>query len=93
MSLTQSFQSELRDYVDDIKSKAEIVREDIQLVKAQSDKEEQQLQAKARQKTEENQGVISAVLTKARLEMRLIGTQGIRNASGRSLLFWPGMRS
>ncbi|EEU46708.1 uncharacterized protein NECHADRAFT_77352 [Fusarium vanettenii 77-13-4] len=81
MAITQSFQSEIRGYVDDIKSKAEIVRDDIQLAKAQSDSEEHQLQAKARQKSEESHGRISSLLTKARSEMRLIGDQGIRGTA------------
>ncbi|KAF5647479.1 hypothetical protein F52700_1339 [Fusarium sp. NRRL 52700] len=43
-AITQSFQSELRSYVEDIRAKAEEVQGDIQLVKAQCDREEQQLQ-------------------------------------------------
>ncbi|KAL6362058.1 hypothetical protein LRP88_05541 [Fusarium phalaenopsidis] len=81
MAITQSFQSEIRGYVDDIKSKAEIVRDDIQLAKAQSDSEEHQLQAKARQKAEESHGRISSLLTKARSEMRLIGEHGTRGTA------------
>ncbi|KAH7270955.1 hypothetical protein B0J15DRAFT_417086 [Fusarium solani] len=81
MAITQSFQSEIRGYVDDIKLNAEIVRDDIQLAKAQSDSEEHQLQAKARQKAEESHGRISSLLTKARSEMRLIGEHGTRGAT------------
>ncbi|KAI8681114.1 NACHT domain-containing protein [Fusarium keratoplasticum] len=81
MAITQSFQSEIRGYVDDIKSKAETVRDDIQLAKAQSDSEEHQLQAKARQKAEENYGRISSLLKKARSEMRLIGEHGTRGTA------------
>ncbi|KAL2690157.1 hypothetical protein Neosp_004225 [[Neocosmospora] mangrovei] len=73
--------NEIRGYVEDIKSKAETVRDDIQLVKAQSDSEEHQLQAKARQKAEESHGRISSLLTKARSEMRLIGDHGIRGTA------------
>ncbi|KAJ4152468.1 hypothetical protein NW754_004264 [Fusarium falciforme] len=86
MAITQSFQSEIRGYVDDIKSKAEIVRDDIQLAKAQSDSEEHQLQAKARKKAEESHGRISSLLTKARSEMRLIGENGTRGTAGRASL-------
>lgn len=93
MAITQSFQSEIRGYVDDIKLKAEIVRDDIQLAKAQSDSEEHQLQAKARQKAEESHGRISSLLTKARSEMRLIGDQGIRGTAGESLLLCFKMHS
>ncbi|KAM0421036.1 hypothetical protein ACHAPT_011107 [Fusarium lateritium] len=82
MAITQSFQSELRGYVDDIKSKAEIVRDDIQLAKVQSDSEEQQQQAKARQKAEESRSLISSLLTKTRSEMRVIGDHGIRGTEG-----------
>ncbi|RSL78210.1 hypothetical protein CEP51_008403 [Fusarium floridanum] len=81
MAITQSFQGEIRGYVDEIKSKAEIVRDDIQLAKAQCDIDEHQLQAKARQKAEESHGRISSLLAKARSEMRLIGDQGIRGTA------------
>ncbi|RSM01295.1 hypothetical protein CDV31_011425 [Fusarium ambrosium] len=81
MAITQSFQGEIRGYVDEIKSKAEIVRDDIQLAKAQCDSDEHQLQAKARQKAEESHGRISSLLAKARSEMRLIGDQGIRGTA------------
>ncbi|KAF4440832.1 hypothetical protein FACUT_3150 [Fusarium acutatum] len=47
-AITQSFQSEMRNYVDDIRVKAEEVQGDIQLVKAQCDREEQQLQTTER---------------------------------------------
>lgn len=47
-AITQSFQSELRTYVEDIRAKAEEVQGDIQLVKAQCDREEQQLQTTER---------------------------------------------
>ncbi|KAJ4319916.1 hypothetical protein N0V84_006099 [Fusarium piperis] len=86
MAITQSFQGEIRGYIDDIKSKAEIVRDDIQLAKAQSDSEEQQLQAKARQKAEESHGLISSWLTKTRSEMRLFGDQGTRWTEVQQLL-------
>ncbi|KAG5790870.1 hypothetical protein H9Q69_010065 [Fusarium xylarioides] len=47
-AITQSFQSELRSYVEDIRAKAEKVHGDIQLVKARCDREEQQLQTTER---------------------------------------------
>ncbi|KLO83775.1 Uncharacterized protein LW93_559 [Fusarium fujikuroi] len=47
-AITQSFQSELRSYVEDIRAKAEEVQGDIQLVKAQCDREEHQLQTTER---------------------------------------------
>ncbi|KAG5773051.1 hypothetical protein H9Q73_012286 [Fusarium xylarioides] len=47
-AITQSFQSELRSYVEDIRAKAEEVHGDIQLVKARCDREEQQLQTTER---------------------------------------------
>ncbi|RTE72151.1 hypothetical protein BHE90_013442 [Fusarium euwallaceae] len=81
-SVRLTFQGEIRGYVDEIKSKAEIVRDDIQLAKAQCDSDEHQLQAKARQKAEESHGRISSLLAKARSEMRLIGDQGIRGTAG-----------
>lgn len=93
MAITQSFQSEIRGYVDDIKSKAEIVRDDIQLAKAQSDSEEHQMQAKARQKAEESHGRISSLLTKARSEMRLIGEHETRGTAGMASLRCFKMRS
>ncbi|RKL44968.1 hypothetical protein BFJ72_g3618 [Fusarium proliferatum] len=47
-AITQSFQSELRRYVEDIRAKAEEVQGDIHLAKAQCDREEQQLQTTER---------------------------------------------
>ncbi|KAF5581800.1 hypothetical protein FPCIR_9908 [Fusarium pseudocircinatum] len=47
-AITQSFQSELGSYVENIRAKAEEVQGDIQLVKAQYDREEQQLQTTER---------------------------------------------
>ncbi|KAG4258041.1 hypothetical protein FPRO03_02996 [Fusarium proliferatum] len=47
-AITQSFQSELRSYVEDIRAKAEEVQGDIHLAKAQCDREEQQLQTTER---------------------------------------------
>ncbi|RSM05159.1 hypothetical protein CEP52_006410 [Fusarium oligoseptatum] len=81
MAMTQSFQGEIRGYVDEIKSKAEIVREDIQLAKAQSDRDEHQLQAKARQKAEESHKSLSSLLRRVRSETRLIGDHAIRETA------------
>ncbi|RSL50405.1 hypothetical protein CEP54_011945 [Fusarium duplospermum] len=81
MAITQSFPGEMRGYVDEIKSKAEIVRDDIQLAKAQSDNEEHQLQAKARQKAEESHRSLSSLLRKVKSETRLIGDHAIRETA------------
>lgn len=93
MAITQSFPGEMRGYVDEIKSKAEIVRDDIQLAKAQSDNEEHQLQAKARQKAEERHRSLSSLLRKVKSETRLIGDHAIRETAGRTSLPYLGMRS
>ncbi|KAJ3541927.1 hypothetical protein NM208_g1346 [Fusarium decemcellulare] len=70
--LTESFQSQIGGYVDGIKSKAEIVREDIQLAKVQADQVEQQLQAEDRQEAARSRKTLSSWFSKSTSEMEAI---------------------
>ncbi|KAH7168411.1 hypothetical protein DER46DRAFT_552130 [Fusarium sp. MPI-SDFR-AT-0072] len=75
-AITQSFQSEIRNYVDDIRAKAEEVQGDIQLVKAQCDREEQQLQMTERQEATDHRKRFMAWAA----EMEVFQAQRRRNA-------------
>ncbi|KAL5588270.1 hypothetical protein FOBRF1_014798 [Fusarium oxysporum] len=75
-SMTQSFQAELKMYVEDIRSKAEHVQRDIELVKAQYDREEQQLQTRERQVASDHRRNLFAWTSKATAEMRMLQLRG-----------------
>ncbi|KAF5004276.1 hypothetical protein FDECE_9232 [Fusarium decemcellulare] len=75
---TVSFQSQIRSYVDDIKSKAENVREDIQLAKAQADQAEQRLQAEERQEASGNRKQLSSWFSKSMEKMKAISEHAER---------------
>ncbi|KAH7171285.1 hypothetical protein EDB81DRAFT_851905 [Dactylonectria macrodidyma] len=73
--LTQSFQAELSSFVDDIRAAAENVQQDIQLVKAQTDYEEQQSQTKEREEAAENRSQLMTWLSSANTELRMFGEE------------------
>ncbi|RYC79361.1 hypothetical protein BFJ63_vAg17756 [Fusarium oxysporum f. sp. narcissi] len=75
-ALTNSFQSEIRTYVDDIKSKAEDVAQEIQLAKAKSDYHEQQLQGKERTEAASSRKQFLALMSRSRSDIRQIKEQG-----------------
>jgi hypothetical protein len=81
-AITQSFQSELRGYVEDIRAKAEEVQGDIQLAKAQCDRMEQQLQTTERQDASNHRKRLMAWTSKATGEMKGLQAQRRRNESG-----------
>nr|RBQ92847.1 hypothetical protein FVER53263_01723 [Fusarium verticillioides] len=80
-AITQSFQSELRGYVEDIRAKAEEVQGDIQLAKAQCDRLEQQLQTTERQDASNHRKRLMAWTSKATGEMEALQAQRRRNES------------
>ncbi|WKT47235.1 hypothetical protein QSH57_012140 [Fusarium oxysporum f. sp. vasinfectum] len=80
-AITQSFQSELRSYVEDIRAKAEEVQGDIHLVKAQCDREEQQHQNTERQEATNHRKRMLAWTSKSTIEMEALHVQRRRNAS------------
>ncbi|KAF4958429.1 hypothetical protein FGADI_2351 [Fusarium gaditjirri] len=79
-AITQSFQSEIRKYVEDIRARAEEVQDDIQLVKAQRDHEEQQLQTTERQEATNHRKRLLAWTSKSTTEMEALQAQRRRNA-------------
>ncbi|RBR11157.1 hypothetical protein FVER53590_01723 [Fusarium verticillioides] len=80
-AITQSFQSELRGYVEDIRAKAEEVQGDIQLAKAQCDRLEQQFQTTERQDASNHRKRLMAWTSKATGEMEALQAQRRRNES------------
>ncbi|KAM0082216.1 hypothetical protein ACKRZS_005584 [Fusarium odoratissimum] len=68
--------AELKTYVEDIRSKAEHVQRDIELVKAQYDREEQQLQTRERQVASDHRRNLFAWTSKATAEMRMLQLRG-----------------
>ncbi|KAH7227560.1 hypothetical protein BKA60DRAFT_123301 [Fusarium oxysporum] len=80
-AITQSFQSELRSYVEDIRAKAEEVQGDIHLVKAQCDREEQQHQNTERQEATNHRKRMLAWTSKSTIEIEALHVQRRRNAS------------
>lgn len=83
--MTQSFQAELKTYVEDIRSKAEHVQRDIELVKAQYDREEQQLQTRERQAASDHRRNLFAWTSKATAEMRMLQLRGRKVDTGKYL--------
>jgi len=81
-AITQSFQSELRSYVEDIRANAEEVQGDIQLVKAQCDREEQQLQTIERKEASNHLKRLMAWTSKSTADMEALQAHRMRNASG-----------
>ncbi|KAF4340446.1 hypothetical protein FBEOM_5631 [Fusarium beomiforme] len=75
-ALTNSFQSEIRTYVDDIKSKAEDVAQEIQLAKAKSDHHEQKLQGEERREAASSRKQFLALMSRSRSDIRQIKEQG-----------------
>ncbi|CAG1999994.1 unnamed protein product [Fusarium graminearum] len=63
-AFTSSFQSEMRQYVDAVKVKAENVQRDIELVKAKTDRHEQKMQEKEREEAAANRSLVVASLSK-----------------------------
>ncbi|UZP43279.1 hypothetical protein NXS19_011095 [Fusarium pseudograminearum] len=63
-AFTSSFQSEMRQYVDAVKTKADDVQRDIELVKAKTDRHEQKMQEKEREEASENRSLVVASLSK-----------------------------
>ncbi|KAF4435897.1 hypothetical protein F53441_13405 [Fusarium austroafricanum] len=80
-AITQSFQSELRSYVDDIRAKAEGVQGDIQLAKAQCDREEQQLQSVERQEATDHRSSLLAWTSKFSADMQTLEAQRKQNTA------------
>lgn len=83
--MTQSFQAELKTYVEDIRSKAEYVQRDFELVKAQYDREEQQLQTRERQAASDHRRNLFAWTSKATVEMRMLQYRGRKVDTGKYL--------
>ncbi|KAI6765074.1 hypothetical protein HG531_012173 [Fusarium graminearum] len=63
-AFTSSFQSEMRQYVDAVKVKAENVQRDIELVKAKTDRHEQKMQEREREEAATNRSLVVASLSK-----------------------------
>ncbi|QPC80359.1 hypothetical protein HYE68_011111 [Fusarium pseudograminearum] len=63
-AFTSSFQSEMRQYVEAVKTKADDVQRDIELVKAKTDRHEQKMQEKEREEASENRSLVVASLSK-----------------------------
>lgn len=84
--LTNSFQSEIRKYVDDIKLKAEDVGQEIQLAKAQSDYHEQQLQTEERKEASASRGRLSKWLSQSSGQIRKLEEEERKRAEG---MFFP----
>ncbi|KAF5245908.1 hypothetical protein FAUST_1495 [Fusarium austroamericanum] len=63
-AFTSSFQSEMRQYVDAVKTKADNVQRDIELVKAKTDRHEQKMQEKEREEAASNRSLVVASLSK-----------------------------
>lgn len=82
--LTQSFQSEIRPYVDNIKSKAENVKQEIQLAKVKSVNEEQHLQSEERKEAASSRKQILTLFSKSRAEIGRHEEQGKKRAEGKS---------
>ncbi|KAG5664903.1 hypothetical protein KAF25_008637 [Fusarium avenaceum] len=80
-ALTKSFQTELRGYVENIRTKAEDVQAEISLTKAQYDREEQQLQTKERQDAANYRKRLLAWTSKSNNEMEELQAQRRRNAA------------
>ncbi|KIL92173.1 hypothetical protein FAVG1_04580 [Fusarium avenaceum] len=80
-ALTNSFQTELRGYVENIRTKAEDVQAEISLTKAQYDREEQQLQTKERQDSATYRKRLLAWTSKSNNEMEELQAQGRKNAA------------
>ncbi|KAG8668085.1 hypothetical protein FPOAC1_007451 [Fusarium poae] len=62
-AFTSSFQSEMRPYIDTVKVKAEDVQRDIELVKAKTDRHEQEMQNKEREEASENRSLVVSSLS------------------------------
>lgn len=82
--MTQSFQAELRSYVEDIKTKAEIVQRDIELVKVRLDREEQQLQTQERKEASDSRKHIIAWTSMYIADKRAIEARKKKSAAGLS---------
>ena len=81
-ALIMSFQSEMRQYIDDIKSKVEDVQRDIDLAKAQSDHEEHNMQAKERQQASALRIQVLARLSKYGNQLAKVEKQAKMQAQG-----------
>lgn len=80
-AITQSFQTEVRTYVEDIREKAEYVQRDIELVKARFDREEQKLQNKERKEASDYRKHLMAWTSKYTAEMNLFQARKSKNAT------------
>ncbi|KAF5019806.1 hypothetical protein F66182_8175 [Fusarium sp. NRRL 66182] len=74
-AITQSFQAELKVYVEDIRTKAEQVHGEIQLAKTHSDHEEQRLQTKERQAASSHRRQLLSWASKSGAEIKAIEAQ------------------
>ncbi|KAF9768249.1 hypothetical protein IL306_014477 [Fusarium sp. DS 682] len=81
-AITQSFQSEIRNYVENIRAKAEEVKGDIELAKAQCDRDEQQLQTLERQEATNHRKRLLAWTSKSTTEIEVLKAQRRRNELG-----------
>ncbi|KAM0226491.1 hypothetical protein ACHAQD_000413 [Fusarium lateritium] len=80
-ALTNSFQTEIRSYVEDIRAKAENVQAEIGLTKARYDREEQELQTKERQDATDYRKRLLAWTSRSNNEMEALQAQRMRNAA------------
>ncbi|KAH6889389.1 hypothetical protein B0T10DRAFT_487897 [Thelonectria olida] len=74
-ALTQSFQTEISSFVDDIKLKVKDVGQEIHLAQVQADHQEHQLQAQERKDASESRGKFYSLIEKSKQEM----TRALRN--------------
>ncbi|KPM39248.1 hypothetical protein AK830_g7313 [Neonectria ditissima] len=81
-ALTQSFQSEVRSFVDDIKAKAEAVGQEIQLAKAQADHTEQKCQAEERKEAATSRKQLSSWFSKSKAELVRIEEKEKKQTAG-----------
>ncbi|CAM1508964.1 Fc.00g027030.m01.CDS01 [Cosmosporella sp. VM-42] len=80
-ALKQSFQAELRTYVEDIRAKAENVQESIRLAKAQSDRYEQEQQSKERQEAAAARNQLTSWISLSRKQLRGMSEENRRRAA------------
>jgi len=80
-AIAQSFQTELRTYVEDIRAKAENVQRDIELVKAKFDRDEQQLQTKERKEASDYRKHLMAWTSKYTAEISLFQARKNKTAT------------
>ncbi|KAF9772357.1 hypothetical protein IL306_009935 [Fusarium sp. DS 682] len=82
-ALTMSFQSEMRQYIDTVKAKADDVQRDIELVKAKADVNEQRLQTKERAEAAESRSLVVASFSKHWNKLSQVSSDIIKASTGR----------